>query len=100
MTAWDFDRVRIELCDAMSMGETEGGGIGMVHVQAAEIWLSDDEGRIIRTRKPSTHISFPDRPALLRYLADWIEQNDDPNLSQLVRKIMETPRGQQVTTTS
>jgi hypothetical protein len=78
---WDGDRVRIELCDVMSV--SFGSDPQMAGRQAAEIRLSDDAGNILRARKPAVRLVGGSRPELLRQLADWIEANDDPALSKM-----------------
>ena len=78
--SWDSDRVRIELCDVMSI---DPDMLEMAARQAAEIWLSDDQGKIRRTRKPVVTLVDETRPALLRQIADWMENKDDPSLAGL-----------------
>jgi hypothetical protein len=80
---WDSDRVRIELGDAMSIDPET---LEMTPLHAAEIWLSDGEGKILRTRKPSVRLVDQSRPGVLRQLADWIEARDDPSLLTLARE--------------
>jgi hypothetical protein len=82
---WDADRVRIELCQVMSF--TAGPDAQMKPQSGAEIWLSDGDGKIVRTRKPTVTITADTRPEVLRVLAAWIEQNGDGDLSQLAGQI-------------
>lgn len=79
--SWDSDRVRVELCAVMTFSLADGA---MTSRHGAEIWLSDDEGKIQRTRKPAATLVAETRPHLLRMLADWMENRDDPSLSALV----------------
>ena len=78
--SWDGSRVRIDLCQAMSFDPETSD---MAAKQAAEIYLSDDEGKV-RVRKPSALLIGENRPDLLRQLANWIERRDDPSLRALV----------------
>ena len=77
--AWDGDRVRIELCEVMSVSLGEQPSMAGKH--AAEIRLSDAAGNILRNRKPAARLVGDSRPELLRALATWMEQHDDPGLS-------------------
>lgn len=88
--SWDSDRVRIELCDVMSIDPET---LAMTSRHAAEIWLSDDDGKIRRTRKPAALLIGDTRPDVLRQLAHWIESRDDPSLSALVLGTAEARRG-------
>jgi hypothetical protein len=84
LVSFDGSRVRIELCDVMSY---HPGDNAMIRKQSAEIWLSTDEGRIIRTRTPSAVIVDDTRAGVLRQLADWVESRQDESLAGLVREV-------------
>lgn len=88
--SWDSDRVRIELCDVMSI---DPDMLEMAARQAAEIWLSDDEGKIRRTRKPAVMLVDETRAGLLRQLANWIETRDDASLSAMALETAAAKRG-------
>jgi hypothetical protein len=79
---FDSNRVRIELCDVMQFDPSSSG---MTHLHAAEIWLSDDEGKITRRRKPDVRLVDNDRAAVLMQIALWLQHApDDLGLSQMV----------------
>ena len=87
MSGWDSDRVRIELCAVMTFG-TEGDERGSMRSRhGADIWLSDDEGKIRKTRKPAVTLVDESRPALLRQLAAWIESRGDDSLSLMALEV-------------
>jgi hypothetical protein len=86
---FDGNRVRIELADVMSY---HAGDNAMIRKQCAEIWLSTDEGKIIRTRTPSAVIVDDTRAGVLRQLANWVESREDESLAGLVREVR-TQRG-------
>lgn len=85
------DRVRIELCDVMmfSLGEDAD----MAPTPGVEIWLSDDEGKVRRSTRPDVIVTGATRPEVLRRLADWIEANDDGDLSQLATRYADAHQG-------
>jgi hypothetical protein len=82
VSTFDSDRVRIELCDVMTIGREDGSAV-LTPCQGADIWLGDGEGKIRRSRKPTISLVDETRPALLRQIADWIENRGDPSLSLL-----------------
>lgn len=96
-TTWDADRVRIELCDVMlfSLGEDAD----MAPTPGVEIWLSDDVGKVRRSSRPDVTITAATRPEVLRRLADWIETNDDGDLSQLAAKYADAHQARRRPTT-
>jgi hypothetical protein len=79
--SFDSDRVRIELCRVATVN-LETAQLDTRH--GAEVWLSGDDGKILRIRKPAVTLVDETRPALLRQIADWMEDRDDPSLSLLV----------------
>jgi hypothetical protein len=89
MAGFDASRVRIELCDVMSLASDM-----QLHArQGADIWLGDGDGKIQRSRKP--HISLVDdtRSGVLRQIADWIESREDPGLISMAAEIAEAKAG-------
>jgi hypothetical protein len=85
--SWDGDRVRIELCDVMSV-QQGAGGPEMAARSAAEIWLSDQEGRFTRRRKPDFRLVGGDRLEVLSQIAGWFEAHpDDQGLVELAAEI-------------
>lgn len=81
MPPFEDDRVRIELCEVVTV-KFGGPGADMVVRHAAEVWPFDD-GKAKRG-KPHVRLIAETRPALLRMLADWIETNNDPSLRGLI----------------
>jgi hypothetical protein len=55
--------------------------------QGADIWLGDGEGGIRRSRKPHLTLVDDTRAGVLRQIADWIEQQDDPDLTAMAAEI-------------
>jgi hypothetical protein len=85
--SWDRNRVRIELCDVMAL-EQKAGGLGMAAKSGAEIWLSDEEGKLTRRRKPDITLVGADRRAVLGQLAGWLEAHPgDEGLSEMAAEI-------------
>jgi hypothetical protein len=89
MATFDSDRVRIELCQVATVN-LETAHLDTRH--GAEVWLSGDDGKILRIRKPAVTLVDETRPALLRQIADWMEDRDDPSLSLLVSELIEAHR--------
>lgn len=87
--SWDQDRARIELCAVMSIDRDT---LEMTSRQAAEVWLSGDDGKIRRTRKPAAIVVGETRADVLRQLANWIESRDDPSLALLASETEEAQR--------
>jgi hypothetical protein len=83
MSGFDVDRVRVELCDVMSLTTD----MGLKRRQGANIWLGDGEGGIRRSRKPHIALIDDTRAGVLRQIADWIEQRDDPGLTAMAAEI-------------
>lgn len=84
---FDASRVRIELCDVMGFDAATGG---MRHHQAAEIWLSDEEGKIMRRKKPHARLTDDTRAGVLTQLVLWLQHKPgDPGLDQMVTGITE-----------
>jgi hypothetical protein len=77
---FDGNRVRIELCDVMSL--TTGADPAIKTKQAAEVWISG-EYKLRATGKPAVRLVGDSRPELLRQLAAWIEQHDDTGLARM-----------------
>ena len=83
---FDCHRVRIELCETVIIGR-DGGGMSVV--QAAPIWHSRN-GAVTCSRTPAAASTADSRPELLRNLAAWIEQHDDPALTRLTAAVART----------
>jgi hypothetical protein len=83
VTGFDADRVRVELCDVMSLT----ADTGLKRQQGADIWLGDGDGGIRRSRKPHLTLVDDTRAGILRQIADWIEQQDDPGLTAMAAEI-------------
>lgn len=92
--SWDSDRFRVEFGQVMivSLGD---GTADLDATYGAEIWLMED-GKVT-TRKKRATIIDDSIPALLRMMADWIEENHDTGLRQLVAdfETTKTPRPRQ-----
>jgi hypothetical protein len=80
--SWDENRVRIELGQVMTVAF--GAQPDLAITYAAEIWPFVD-GKA-KGRKPAARILEDSVPALLRNLADWIDEHDDPGLRFLIRR--------------
>jgi hypothetical protein len=89
---FDANRVRIELCNVMSL-VIEDGAPTMRARQGAEIWLGDGEGKISRSRKPHVTLVDDSRSGLLVQIADWMGQEDDPGLSKLAADFRAASKG-------
>ena len=86
---FDGNRVRIELCDVMSL--TVGADPSLKTVQAAEIWISGPY-KLQAGGKPAVRLVGESRPDLLRQIAAWIEQHDDTGLSEMAAEFTGTKR--------
>lgn len=90
--AWDDTAVRIELRQGIAIRHKDVDGkqlIDMVPVETAEIWLSDDDGKILRRKKPMARLQEEagQRSSLLRQIADWMDQQEDDSLAGMVAEM-------------
>jgi hypothetical protein len=80
----DFDgEVTLKLRTRMRAVDTEIGGkkaIDLQSCESVEVWRP-------KKRKPSAILINDSRPAVLRDLADWIEQKGDRELHKLEREM-------------
>ena len=92
-------RVRIELCDVMTLS-TDDGDVNMTVRQGADIWLSDGNGKIQRARKPAITLVDETRAGVLRQIADWIESKEDPGLNVMAKELAHARKASGTTDTT
>ena len=81
--------VKLLMEAGMRMVDREVDGqrsFGLEPIKVLSVWRLDPPDRRITSRtKPDVKLTDETWPELLRGLADWIEQNDDQDLSALVK---------------
>lgn len=86
---WDEHRVRLELGEGMRVvwdEETKSNQMRATHT--IEIFKPNEAGKFLK-KKPACILTGESRVEVLRSLADWIDQNDDPGLDKVIAQFQE-----------